>query len=66
MIKQSMIIFIPAQKKKWLSMEVALMMRFNQAILQLYQIYENLHKKVQGGLLIQSLIILLVFQTAIL
>ena len=40
-------------------------MRFNQSILQLYQTYKNLEEKVQAGFLIQSLIILLVFQSII-
>ena len=49
-----------------LPMKLILMMRFNQPILQLYQTCKNLSEKVQTRLLIQSLIILLVFQSIIL
>ena len=46
-------------------MKATLMMCFNQSILQLYQAYKRLWEKVQAELLIQSLIILLVFQSII-
>ena len=46
-------------------MKVTLMMCFNQSILQLYQTYKGLWEKVQVGLLIELLIILLVFQSII-
>ena len=49
---KSMTLFIETQKQKKLSMQVALMMCLNQTIL----------KKVEAGLLIQSLVIILVFQ----
>ena len=49
---KSMTLFIETQKQKKLSMKVALMMCLNQTIL----------KKVEAGLLIQSLVIILVFQ----
>ena len=53
-IKQNMTLFIPIQKQKQLSMKVILMIYLNQSILRLYQIYKNLKKKAQAGLLIQS------------
>ena len=49
---KSMTLFTETQKQKKLSMKVALMMCLNQTIL----------KKVEAGLLIQSLVIILVFQ----
>ena len=51
---------LQAQKQKQLSMKVTLMMCFNQSILQLKYIkYTKIfRKKIQAGLLIQSLIIL--------
>ena len=47
-------------------MKVTLMMCLNESFRQLYQAYKNLHEKVQAGLLIQSVIILLIFQSIIL
>ena len=41
------------------------MICLNQSILQLYQTYKNLQEWVQAGLLVQSLIILLVFESKI-
>ena len=66
--KQSLTIFIQTPKQKQLSMKVTLIMCFNQSILQLQQAYKNknLQENAQVGLLIQSLIILLVFQSMIL
>ena len=65
-IKQSMThFFSQTHKQKQLSMKVTLIMCFNQSILQLYQTYKNLKEKAQIGLLIQSLIILLLFQSII-
>ena len=65
-IKQSMThFFSQTYKQKQLSMKVTLIMCFNQSILQLYQTYKNLKEKAQIGLLIQSLIILLLFQSII-
>ena len=54
--------FYSNSKAEILSIKVTLMMCLNQSILQLYQTYKNL----QDGLLIESLIILLVFQSIIL
>lgn len=42
------------------------MMYLNQSILQLYQAYKTFQEKVQTRLLIQSQIIILVFQSTIL
>ena len=65
-IKQSMThFFSQTYKQKQLSMKVTLIMCFNQSILHLYQTYKNLKEKAQIGLLIQSLIILLLFQSII-
>ena len=50
-----MTLFIQAQKQKKLSIKMTLMMYFNQSILQFY-----------AGLLIQSFIIILLFQSIIL
>ena len=44
-------------------MNVTLMMFFNQSILQLYKTYKNLQEKVQAESLIQSLILLTLFQS---
>ena len=52
--------------QKHLSKKVILMMYLNQCILQLCQAYKNLYEKVQTGLLIQSLIIILAVQSTIL
>ena len=52
--------------QKQLSKKVILMMYLNQCILQLYQAYKNLYEKVQTGLLIQSLIIILAVQSTVL
>ena len=41
------------------------MMYLNQSILQLYQVYKTFQEKVQTRLLIQSQIIILVFQSTI-
>ena len=46
-------------------MKVTLMVCLNQFILQLYQTEKSLSENVQVRLLIQSLIILLVFQSVI-
>ena len=47
-------------------MTVTLTICFNQYILLLQQTYKTLQEKIQAGLLIQSLIVLLVFQSIIL
>ena len=47
-------------------MKGRLIMYFNQSILQLYQTYKNIYENIQDGLLIQSMIILLVFQSIVL
>ena len=60
-----MTLVIKTQKQKQLSMKVILMMCY-QSIEQLYQTYKIFEEKAQAGLLIQSLIILLFFQSIIL
>ena len=58
--------FVQTQKQKQLLMKVTLTIHLNQFMLQLYQTYKNRQEKVQAGLLIRSLIIVLVFQSTIL
>ena len=55
--------FVRTQKQEQRLMKVTLMMYLNKSILQLYQIYEYIQKKVQARLLIQSYIIILTFQS---
>ena len=52
--------FIHTQKQKQLFMKVILMTYLNQSVLQLYQKYNNLQKKVQDGLLTQLQSIILI------
>ena len=65
MTKQNMASFIQTQKQEQLLMKVILMMFLNQFILRLYQTYKNLQEKIQVGLLTQSQIMILIFQSKI-
>ena len=62
-MKQNIARFIQTQKQKKLLTKVTLTMYLNQSIVLLYQIYKNHSEKIQIGLLIQSYIKILIFQS---
>ena len=66
MMKQNIAFFIRTQKQNQLLMKVTLIMYLDQFVAQLYEMYKNLSQKVQVGLLIQSKVLLLIFQSTIL
>ena len=65
-MKQNIAFFIRTQKQNQLLMKVTLIMYLDQFVAQLYEMYKNLSQKVQVGLLIQSKVLLLIFQSTIL
>ena len=65
-MKQNIAFFIRTQKQNQLLMKVTLIMYLDQFVVQLYEMYKNLSQKVQVGLLIQSKVLLLIFQSTIL
>ena len=65
-MQQNMTLFIQTQKQKQLLMIATLMMYLNQFMVESCQTYKNYLEKVHVGLLIQSEIIILLFQSTIL